>query len=67
VDEVVQVAALGLVEVQGTSDAVDDAVGDTGRVPALEPRVVVGRHAGQQRHLLASQTRHASALAAVVG
>jgi len=32
---------LGLVEVQGASDAVDDAVGDAGGVAALELGVVL--------------------------
>ena len=58
---------LGLVELQGVGDAVDDALGDAGGVAALEPDVVLRRDAGEQGDLLAAQARDASAVAAVGG
>ena len=45
---------LGLVEVQGASDAVDDAVGDAGGVAALELGVVLAGDARQQGDLVAA-------------
>ena len=41
VEEVDQMGALGLVELEGMGDAVDDALGDTGRIAAFEPDVVL--------------------------
>jgi hypothetical protein len=58
---------LGLVEVQGVGDAVDDAVGDAGGVAALEPGVVLARDACEEGDLLAAQARDPSAVAAVGG
>jgi len=41
----------------------EHALGDAREVAALQPRVVVDAHAGEQRDLLPSQTRHAPVLA----
>ena len=51
--------AFGLVELQGSGDGFEDAVGDTGEVPALEPRVVVDADPGQDGDLFASQAGYA--------
>ena len=48
-------------------DAFDDTVGDAGRVPTLETRVVVGRHASEQCHFFATQPGNAAPCAAIVG
>ena len=50
--EVVQVGALGLVELQGAGEAVEDAVGDAGEVAAFELGVVLDADAGQVGDLL---------------
>jgi hypothetical protein len=46
---------LHLVEAQGGGDRVQDLVGDSGDVAALDPDVVLGAHPGQQRDLLTAQ------------
>ena len=56
---------LSRVEVERSGDAVDDALGDAGGVTALEADVVLRRDAGQQRHLLTTQTGDAPAVPAV--
>src|SRR6266540_2264902 len=63
-DQVEQVGALGLVELERTADSLEDIIRHAAGVAALEARVVL--HAGprQQRDLLAPQTRH-PALAAI--
>jgi hypothetical protein len=61
------VGPLGLVELQGLRDAVDDAVGDAGGVAALQPGVVLAGDASQQGDLLAAQARDPPAVAAVGG
>jgi hypothetical protein len=58
---------LGLVEVQGASDAVDDAVGDAGGVAALELGVVLAWDARQQRDLVAAQSGDPSTLCTIRG
>ena len=57
--------ALGLVELEGVGDAVDDAFGDAGGVAALEADVVLRGDPGQQCDLLAAQAGHAAAVVAV--
>ena len=66
-EQVEQVGPLGLVELQGVGDAVDDAVGDAGGVAALEPGVVLDGDAGEEGDLLAAQARDPPAVAAVDG
>ena len=46
---------LGLVELQGVDDAVQDVVGDAADVAALEARVVLDADPGEHRDLLAAQ------------
>ena len=46
---------LGLVELQGARQRVEDCVRDAGEVPPLQARVVVGAHAGQHGDLLPAQ------------
>jgi hypothetical protein len=62
--EVEQVHALGFVELEGAGDAVEDVLGDTAQVPALEAHVVLGRDAREHRHLLSAESLH-PAVAAV--
>ena len=57
--EVEQVRPLGLVELQRPRERLEDGVGDTAHVAALEPGVVVDADAGEQRDLLAAQARNA--------
>jgi hypothetical protein len=45
-EQVEQVGPLGVVELQGVGDGVDDAVGDAGGVAALQPGVVLAGDAG---------------------
>src|SRR5829696_3911567 len=54
-----EMGAFGLVELQGTGDGFEDAVGHTGEIPALEPRVVVDADPGQDGALFATQPGHA--------
>ena len=58
---------LGLVELQCVRDAVDDALGDSGGVAALEPGVVLARDACEEGDLLAAQPRDPPAVSAVHG
>ena len=55
--------ALRLVELQRTGERLEDGVGDTARVAALEPRVVVDADAGEERDLLPAQARDAACTA----
>ena len=64
-DQVVQVGVLGLVELQGAADAVDDGLGDAGGVAAFEALVVLGAHPGEQGDLFAAEPGHAAAAAEV--
>ena len=57
--EVEQVRALGVVELQRPRERLEHGLGDTARVAALEPGVVVDADAGEQRDLLAAQARDA--------
>ena len=50
--------AFGFVELQGTGDGFEDAVGDTGEVAALEPGVVVDADPGEDGDLFAAQAGH---------
>ena len=52
--------ALGLVELQRPRERLEHGVGDTARVAALEPRVVVDADAGEQRDLFPAQARDAA-------
>ena len=54
-DEVEQVGAFCLVEVQGAGDAFEHVVGDTVGVAALEAGVVLDADPGEHRHFLAAQ------------
>ena len=56
--QVEQVGAFGFVELQGTGDGFEDAVGDTGEVAALEPGVVVDADPGEHGDLFAAQAGH---------
>ena len=58
-DQPVQVVTLGIVELQGVRDAVQDAVGDIPDVASLEPGVVLDADASEQGDLLAAQPGHA--------
>jgi hypothetical protein len=62
--EVVQVVGLGLVELQGAGDRVEDFRGDTGQGAAFHLGVVVRAHARQCRHFLPAQPGHATSSAA---
>ena len=66
-DQIDEMGPLGLIQLQGASDAVDDALGDAGGVAALEPRVVLAGDAGQEGDLVAAQARDPSTLSAVGG
>ena len=59
--EVVEVGALGLVELQRPRQRLQDARGGAGDLAALEPGVVLHAQAGQRRDLAAAQARHAAA------
>ena len=60
VHEPVEVVALGLVELEGVADAVEDAVGDAADVAALEPGVVLDADAGEEGDLFAAQAGDAA-------
>ena len=51
---------LGFIEVEGVSDALDDARGDPDGVAALEADVVLGRDADEQGCFLATQSGYAA-------
>ncbi len=57
-DQVEQVGALGLVELERTADRLEDIIRHAAGVAALEARVVLHADPRQQRDLLAPQTRH---------
>jgi len=54
VDQGKQMRPLGLIELQGMRDAVDDALGDAGGVATLELGVVLDRDACEDGDLLAA-------------
>jgi hypothetical protein len=56
--EVEQVGALGVVEPQRVGERLEDAVGGTGGVAALQAFVVLDAHPGQGGDLLAPQPGH---------
>ena len=58
---------LGLVELQRPGQRLEDGLGDTAGVAALEPGVVVDADTGEQRDLLAAQAGDAPGAAAVGG
>ena len=61
--EVEEVQPFGIVEAQCARDGVEHAVGRSVDVAALKLGVVVRAHAGEIRHLLATQPRHPSDVA----
>jgi len=63
--EIEQVSPLGLVELQRLGERFEHRLGDAAEVAALEPCVVVGRDARQERDLLATEALHASWAGAV--
>jgi hypothetical protein len=58
--EVEEVRALGRVELQRTRERLENLVGDAAGVAALEPRVIVDADPGEERGLLAPESRNAS-------
>ena len=54
---------LGLVELERVRDGVEDGLRGSPEVATLEAYVVLDAHAGEQRHLLASQALHAAVAA----
>jgi hypothetical protein len=63
-EKVEEVAVLGVVELQGMHDPVDDALGDAGGVAALKPDVVLARYAGEHRGFFPTQPGDPSAIGA---
>jgi len=59
-DEVEQVRALGVVELQSSRDAVEHLVGGSRDLPPFQAVVVVDADAGQQGDLLAAKPRNAA-------
>ena len=59
--EIEEVGALGVVELESAGQCLEHAVGDPGRVTALQAGVVRDAHAGQDGDLLAAQSRNAAA------
>jgi hypothetical protein len=59
-DEVEQMSVFGVVELERLADGLEDALGDSPRVPALEPGVVLDTDAREERDLLAPQARNAA-------
>jgi hypothetical protein len=66
-EQVFQVRSLRVVELQGVREALDHAVGDTGRVAALELGHVLRGDPRQAGDLGAAQPRHPAAISAVHG
>ena len=64
-DEVVQVGALGAVELQGPADAFEHRLGDAFGVAAFEPGVVLDAHPGDQGDFFAAEPGHAASAAEV--
>jgi hypothetical protein len=64
-DEIEQVGVFGFVELERLTDGLEDALGDSPRVPALEPGVLLDADACDQRHFLAPKPGD-SALPAVL-
>ena len=60
-DEVVKVGVFGLVELQGSADAVEDRLRDAGPVAAFQPHVALGAHTGEEGDLFAAQPLHPAA------
>jgi len=59
-NEPVKVVTFGVVELEGVTEAVEDAVGDAADVAAFQPRVVLDADACQERYLLAAQSGDAA-------
>jgi hypothetical protein len=57
-DQVDEVGALDLIQLQGAGQGFEDLLGDPPGVAAFKARVVLDRDAGQQRHLLPTQPGH---------
>lgn len=55
--------SLGVVELQGPGEGVEDLFGDPGEVSPLEPDVVVGADTGEEGDLLAAQSGDAALVA----
>jgi hypothetical protein len=53
-DQVEKMRPLGLIELEGASNAVDDALRDSGGVATLKPRVVLARDPRQNGDLVAA-------------
>ena len=62
-DQVEQVGAFDVVELQGAGDGFEDVLGDAADVAAFELRVVLDADPGEHRHLLAAQPGDAAAAA----
>jgi len=56
--EVVEVVALGVVELKGAHEGVEDAVGDAAEVAAFQTRVVVDADSGEHRGFFTAQPGH---------
>ena len=56
--EIEQVGSLGVVELEGAADGVENIVRDPASVTAFEPRVVLDADPRHERHLLAPQAAH---------
>jgi hypothetical protein len=57
------VKALGVVELQGAGERIEDAVGGAAQVAALESHVVLDAHAGEHGDLFATKAGDAPLLA----
>jgi len=57
------VRRLGVVELQGTGERVEDTVRRAGEVAPLEAGVVVDAHPGEHRDFFAAQSGHATVAA----
>jgi hypothetical protein len=55
-----EVGAFDLVELERSRERVEDAIGDTGGIAALEPRVVVDADPGEERDLFATEAGDAT-------
>ena len=59
-DEIEEVGALGIVELERTGEPFQDELGDSADVSAFQALVVLDAHAGQGGDLLAAQPGHAA-------
>ena len=55
-----QVGALGFVQLESVRHRVQHGLRGATEIPAFEPYVVLDAHAGEQRHLFATETFHAT-------